>query len=201
MLKIRKVNTTYRIPFVYGNYAEHIVYDDDIEDSDRHTHKWTLYIRGLNGEDISYYIRKVEFKLHESFENPIRTVAKFPFELSETGWGEFSIQMKLFFVDSVEKPVTVTHNLTLFDHKDLPNTLRVELYKNGVKSEYYDELIFQDPTMEMVKILEENHGKSLPIKDKVDCFYTKEYEEALMAEFDALEADILAELQHNTVNQ
>lgn len=31
-----------------------------------------------------------------------------PFEVQETGWGEFEIQIKLFFVDPTEKPVRYT---------------------------------------------------------------------------------------------
>ena len=28
-----------------------------------------------------------------------------PFEVHETGWGEFEIQIKIFFTDTTEKPV------------------------------------------------------------------------------------------------
>jgi YEATS domain-containing protein 4 len=73
------------------------------------THRWTLFVRGPNGkaliptssapllasrfcysgEDISYFVSKVVFFLHESFAQPVRTVTEPPFELSENGWGEF----------------------------------------------------------------------------------------------------------------
>ena len=195
MLKARKQNTMYRIPFVYGNYAVQIANASNELAPELHTHRWTLYVRGINGEDISYYLKKVEFKLHDSFDDPIRTITSPPFEVTETGWGEFAIQMKLFFVDQSEKPISLTHSLTLFEHKDLPPTLRVEAYKEGVKSEYYEELIFQNPSIEMAEILEANHTASLPIRDNVDCFYTKELENELMAELDELEAEILAELE------
>ena len=29
-----------------------------------------------------------------------------PFEVHETGWGEFEIQIKIFFTDTTEKPVS-----------------------------------------------------------------------------------------------
>ena len=35
--------------------------------------------------------QKVTFNLHVSFQNPSRTIEKPPFELTETGWGEFEI--------------------------------------------------------------------------------------------------------------
>ena len=37
-----------------------------------HTHKWTVYVRGAHDEDISSYIKRVVFRLHESFPNPSR---------------------------------------------------------------------------------------------------------------------------------
>ena len=58
--------TLYR-PILYGNSATPLVGSQD-----EHTHCWTLYVRGLNNEDISYYVDRVEFKLHESFQPPIR---------------------------------------------------------------------------------------------------------------------------------
>jgi YEATS domain-containing protein 4 len=41
-------------------------------------------------------------------------VDKPPFEVTETGWGEFDIQIKIFFVpEANEKPVTFFHHLKL----------------------------------------------------------------------------------------
>jgi len=76
--------------------------------------RWSCYVRGLNNdEDISYYIKKVEFTLHPSFAEPIKTVEKFPFEIHQTGWGEFDIGVKIIFIDPAEKPVEMTHYLKL----------------------------------------------------------------------------------------
>jgi YEATS domain-containing protein 4 len=36
------------------------------------SHKWTVYLRGIENEDLSYFIEKVSFKLHESFSEPTR---------------------------------------------------------------------------------------------------------------------------------
>ncbi len=41
-----------------------------------HTHKWTIYVRGFNNEDVSYYVKRVTFKLHESFVEPNRSTAR-----------------------------------------------------------------------------------------------------------------------------
>lgn len=53
---------------VYGSIATPIKKPEN-----EHTHKWTVYVRGFNNEDISYYIRRVTFKLHESFAEPNRS--------------------------------------------------------------------------------------------------------------------------------
>ena len=34
-----------------------------------------------------------------------------PYEVSETGWGEFEIVIKVFFMDSSEKPVSVLYDI------------------------------------------------------------------------------------------
>jgi hypothetical protein len=68
------MNTAWR-PFVYGSHAALI--KGEIPSDPSHTHIWTIYVRGLNGEDQSYFIDKVEFKLHESFKNPKRGILLF----------------------------------------------------------------------------------------------------------------------------
>ncbi len=39
---------------------------------------------------------------------------RFPFEIQEEGWGEFEINIKLFFQDPLEKPVDLFHPLKLY---------------------------------------------------------------------------------------
>lgn len=41
-------------------------------------------------------------------------VDKFPFEVEEVGWGEFQIQIKVYFHDAPDRPVTLFHNLRLY---------------------------------------------------------------------------------------
>ena len=44
-------------------------------------------------------IKKVEFKLHETFRNPKVKLTKAPFALSMTGWGTFGIPIKIYWQD------------------------------------------------------------------------------------------------------
>ena len=71
-----------------------------------HSHKWTVYIRSISNEDLGLVIKRVVFTLHPSFNNPTRVVDSAPFELSETGWGEFEIGITIIFHgDAAEKPI------------------------------------------------------------------------------------------------
>lgn len=63
-------------------------------------------MRGPNHEDIGYFVKAVKFTLHESFKNAVRckravrgrffmfsvVYEAAPYETSEVGWGEFTIQ-------------------------------------------------------------------------------------------------------------
>jgi len=103
---------------------------------------------------MSAYVKKVNFKLHDSYANNNRTVTKPPYEVTETGWGEFEIQIKIYLADPVERPVTIYHVLKLFQTGTGPSTDPSAL-KGGksVVSEFYDEIIFQDPTQYIQPLL------------------------------------------------
>lgn len=36
------------------------------------THRWTLFVRGPQDEDLSTFVEKISFTLHPSFPDPIR---------------------------------------------------------------------------------------------------------------------------------
>ncbi|XP_792019.1 YEATS domain-containing protein 4 [Strongylocentrotus purpuratus] len=132
-------------PIVYGNISR---YFGKKREEDGHTHQWTIYVKPYKNEDLSTYVKKIQFKLHESYANPLRVVSKPPYEVTETGWGEFEITVKIFFVDPNERPVTVYHFLKLFQ-----SSAGLVLGKKTLFSEHYDELIFQDPTAMMQQLL------------------------------------------------
>ncbi|WVR00256.1 hypothetical protein IAU59_007399 [Kwoniella sp. CBS 9459] len=71
------------------------------------------YIPG-GQDDLSYLIKKVTFKLHETYPNPNRVCDKPPFRVTETGWGEFVVQIRIQFIpESLEKPITLNHPIKL----------------------------------------------------------------------------------------
>ena len=89
-------------PVVVGNIAK---YFGKKREEDGHTHEWTVYLKPYLNEDYSIFIKKVHFKLHDSYANPNRVITKPPYEVTETGWGEFEVVIKVHFVDPIERPV------------------------------------------------------------------------------------------------
>lgn len=61
---------SFSFPIIFGNSAVALKKPEN-----EHTHRWTVFVRGFNNEDISTYVRKVVFKLHESFVQPNRGIA------------------------------------------------------------------------------------------------------------------------------
>lgn len=91
-------------PIVFGNESK---YFGKKRDSDGHTHEWTVFVKPFDvNEDMSAYVKKVTFKLHESYTDALRVCSRPPYQICETGWGEFEIIIKIYFVDSNERPVS-----------------------------------------------------------------------------------------------
>mmetsp|Transcript_15760 Transcript_15760/g.23080 ORF Transcript_15760/g.23080 Transcript_15760/m.23080 type:complete len:231 (-) Transcript_15760:140-832(-) len=143
-------------PIIHGSVARFI--DKTTNNSDS-THKWTIYVRGPSvDDDISSFVSKVVFLLHPSFDCPVREVLKSPFEISELGWGEFEVGIRIYFHDASEQPVDLVHFLKLYAVGPAGNQLYADttVYNNfntnGVKrapavvSEAYDEIVFADPS-------------------------------------------------------
>lgn len=135
-------------PIIYGSYAYHLgkrvpggpTYGAD----GAATHRWTLFVRGANNEDLSTFVSKVAFSLHDSFADPVRIVTEAPFEVTEVGWGEFGAKIRIFFKDPAELPLDFTHLIRL--HATGPQGANAQPNtKKPVVSEAYDEIVFKDP--------------------------------------------------------
>lgn len=141
----RQKGVTIVKPIIYGNISRALPEPLD----NKHTHRWTCYLKPYKNEEMSY-IKKVSFKLHESYgPTAERVKTQPPFEVEETGWGEFELIIKIHFVDPNERAVTIYHHLRLFNHGEPPGTVKNKI----VVSEHYDEIVFQDPSLMMTQIL------------------------------------------------
>ena len=106
-------------------------------------------MRGLDDEDISQFISKVEFHLDASFAQPKVEIEKHPFSVQQVGWGQFTIGLTIYFPDPACKPVILEKELWLYED-DLPPSA-----KRPIVKEDYNELVFLDPSPNMLALLTE----------------------------------------------
>ncbi|CCE78160.1 Piso0_000776 [Millerozyma farinosa CBS 7064] len=157
-------NVSISVPILYGNHAVKLAPEKRTEKTPPdHTHEWTVFLKPVQDIDLSQLIKKVTFKLHETYDTPVRAVDKPPYEVTETGWGEFEIVIKIHFHSGSElgineKNFQIFHGLKL--HPFNPKSPQRE---NGeVHSVLYDELVFQDPTEKVFEILTQKPVNLLP---------------------------------------
>lgn len=137
-----------------------------------HTHQWTIFLRDPNGEDLSKIIKKVIFKLHDTYPNPARAIESPPFEVTETGWGEFEITLRVFFVNEAsEKNIMLYHHLKL--HPYGPGSENIPPGTRPVESYIYDEFVFNEPTEAMFELLTAKPGAIMPAHKSEDSQYSK----------------------------
>ncbi|KAF8662139.1 hypothetical protein HU200_056332 [Digitaria exilis] len=151
--KLKDVEISF--PIVYGTISFWL----GKKASEHHSHKWTVYVRSANNEDLSVIVKRVVFQLHPSFQNPTRVVDQPPFELSESGWGEFEIAITLFFHSDVcEKRLDLFHQLKLYPEEEVgpPST------KKPVVVETYDEIVFPEPTEVFFQRVQNHPAANVP---------------------------------------
>eukprot|EP01028_Stygiella_incarcerata_P006965 TRINITY_DN2841_c0_g1_i1.p1 TRINITY_DN2841_c0_g1~~TRINITY_DN2841_c0_g1_i1.p1 ORF type:complete len:209 (+),score=45.06 TRINITY_DN2841_c0_g1_i1:110-736(+) len=133
---------------IYGNVAHHL----GDKASPEKTHSWTLFVRPYDPQDnLSRYIERVIFCLHESFENPRRVVEKPPFEVTERGWGEFEIEIILCFRDEMRSSVSLVHLLRIFHVNEAGEAL---LIPDPLVAQFCDEIVFPRPLPQFRELLQ-----------------------------------------------
>ncbi|KAJ7584365.1 yeats family protein [Mycena floridula] len=165
-------------PIIYGNTATVLTpAERETSASPDHTHRWTVAVRSAaspenakdvgGADDLSYFIKRVTFKLHDTYPNPSRNIDKPPFEVSETGWGEFEIQIRITFItESGEKALALYHHLKLHPwtatgEPEIP-PIEVAMKLGPVHSWQYDEIVFNDPYQNFLNILMAHPPTHLP---------------------------------------
>ena len=111
------------------------------------------------------------FNLHESFQNPARVVYQQPYEVTETGWGEFDISVELHlnrhftFASTSSNVLVVKHGLRLYPDDDATQTV-----KRPVVGETYEEIVIQTPTPAMwQRYNDRNKTKMMEYKNQQHC--------------------------------
>ena len=156
----RKRDTELVVPICYGTCAYYLGKKAD----EYHSHKWTVYLREPEHGDLSHVISKVVFNLHPSFKEPVRTLEKPPYEVTETGWGEFEIGVTVHFADDAgEKAVDLVAPLKLH-HEGGARSPKPDKSqaKRPVVKEKYEELVFHEPHEDFLKRVKSHKMKPAP---------------------------------------
>ncbi|KAH8243356.1 hypothetical protein KR032_006831 [Drosophila birchii] len=78
------------------------------------THDWEIYVKGVNQADISNFVDKVVFQLHESFPKPKRVFKEPPYAIQESGYAGFLLPVEIFFRNRDEpKRIMYQYDLVL----------------------------------------------------------------------------------------
>ncbi|KAI4729596.1 yeats-domain-containing protein [Aureobasidium sp. EXF-10728] len=145
----RVKNTRISRPFIIGSQAWNLnptaPQTDPIPEG--HTKGWRVYVKALDsGPDLSTWLKKVQFKLHMTYADPSRTVEAPPFQIQETGYGEFDIEMRLYFDSSSgEKAQYRSHRLRLEPYGS-EEQQKMQKETNMVTSETCEIVEFNEPS-------------------------------------------------------
>lgn len=141
--------------FIIGNSAVSLPHPSYPNPPEGHTKGWRVYVRPLaNGPDITAWLKKVQFKLHHTYADASRTIeAPGPFEIQETGYGEFGVEIRLYFAgESGEKAQYREHYLVLGPYGPAEQMERQER-ENAVVAERVESVEFNEPTQELFRSL------------------------------------------------
>ncbi|KAH9938116.1 uncharacterized protein B0H18DRAFT_965675 [Fomitopsis serialis] len=159
--RVRQRGITIHRPIIYGNSAVVLTQKErETLPTPDHTHRWTV------ADDLTYFIKRVTFKLHDTYTNPTRALDKPPFEITETGVRDPN-PYKLR-PESGEKAVVAYHHLKLHPwtavgsgEPEIP-PLDQAMKMGPVHSWQYDEIVFHDPFQSFLNILTAHPPTPLP---------------------------------------
>ncbi|XP_044757838.1 protein ENL [Coccinella septempunctata] len=78
------------------------------------THDWKIFVRGCDGANIHYYVEKVVFYLHETFQKPRRVIKEPPYSVKESGYAGFIIPIEIYLrTGSEPKKIKFSYDLSL----------------------------------------------------------------------------------------
>lgn len=206
----RLKNVSVSVPIVYGNSAVKLTPEMRKPNTPPdHTHEWTVFFKPVVDDvDLTPLIKRVTFKLHETYDSPVRLIEKPPYQVTETGWGEFEIIIKIHFhlgpdLGLNEKNFQIFHGLKLHPYNpqtDHGNASNTTVSANGdVHLILYDELVFSEPTELTFEYLTKYPVNMLPYKlldpEKRDQEYIRSDETDELARLDVYLEKIKHEIE------
>ena len=150
--KVRRTGFCVSKPLIIGTYATRKK-DPVPKNGHNLTHDWRCVLRSGydTDEDMTHFIRQVDFKLHETFDQigfkSSLSKTEAPFEIRCSGYAEFWLDITIHWQDEHEKSLPLKHLVKLSaapEHHFFEEVNKKDA-KTYVISEQYDEAIFQDP--------------------------------------------------------
>lgn len=93
------------------------------------THDWEVFVRGVESADISHFIDKVVFLLHETFQKPKRVLKEPPYSVKESGYAGFILPIEIYLKNRDEpKKIKFTYDLCLQQAGPATINVRKERY-------------------------------------------------------------------------
>jgi len=94
------------------------------------THDWEIHVKiGKGTKRIDGIIKSAEFKLHETFPNPVQVVKKpdkdGAFRIRESGYASFLVDISITFKNGAV--ANIMHDLTLHTTSDISNYVEHDL--------------------------------------------------------------------------
>jgi YEATS domain-containing protein 4 len=90
-----------------------------------------------------------------------------PYEVCETGWGEFEILISLYLHDFPEKPIKVSHMLRLFPPEDFSTVVQDPTRPGILVAERFDEVVINEPTESFYDQVIQHLNKAYPLAGPV----------------------------------
>jgi len=148
----RVKNTRISRAFIIGSQSWTLTPENHPEPTPtNHTKGWRVYVRPLDhGPDMTTWLKKVQFKLHHTYADASRTIEAPPFQIQETGYGEFDIELRLYFDSSSgEKAQYRSHRLRLEPFGSEENVKR-QVADNLVTAEQCEIVEFNEPSTDFL---------------------------------------------------
>merc|ERR1712137_1250479 len=107
------------------------------------THDCSIYVKGAQGTRLDLVVNEVEFKLHESFPDPIRTIrsadSSGAYRVGESGYAGFIVHIKVKFMNGFT--IDLKHDLFLYNSRDVSSTTEHSLTFANPTGKFRDSLI------------------------------------------------------------
>lgn len=117
---------------------------------------------------LSTWLSKVQFKIFNTYENPLRTCEGPPFEVTETGWGGFTIDVRLHFTAASNEKAQYRQHFLQLEKYGSPELQELQERTGCVRSEFLEVVQFNEPTEALYEALtaEDQWNYIMPVSAK-----------------------------------